>query len=295
LERYSEISPPEARLHFRLAQVYLKTSDWDLAADNFQKTIGTTAEQGPSFFGIGLARFSQKQYAAANEALTKALELDPKNPDYICLLAATLLAQNDPEQAIDLLDRLADQANKYPRVHYLYAQAYQMTGDQQKAKEHAQGFQLAQASRTPSGAAPDQLESVLSEAQSLLARNQIDQARRKFMDALEIDKTNWIAHSSLTRIYISSGFFNYALQHLTEMQKLSPEAFEFQYLMGSYWFERGDLVQSREYAEQAKLTQPDNADVHNLLGNIYLSLDDRKKAAEEYRIALELAPDRTVF
>jgi len=111
LERYSEISPPEARLHFRLAQVYLKTSDWDLAADNFQKTIGTTTEQGPSFFGIGLARFSQKRYAEANEALTKAVELDPKNPDYICLLAATLLAQNAPEQAIDLLDRLADQAN----------------------------------------------------------------------------------------------------------------------------------------------------------------------------------------
>jgi Tfp pilus assembly protein PilF len=168
-----------------------------------------------------------------------------------------------------------------------------MTGDQQKAEEHTKGFRLAKASRTPGSATTGQLESVLSEAQSLLARNQIDQARRKFMDALKIDKTSWIAHSSLTRIYISSGFFNYALQHLTEMQQLNPEAFELQYLLGSYWFERGDLVRSRQYAEQAIRTQSDNADAHNLLGNIHLSLGDRNKAAEEYRIALELAPDRS--
>jgi Flp pilus assembly protein TadD len=60
--------------------------------------------------------------------------------------------------------------------------------------------------------------------------------------------------------------------------------------MARYWFTRKDFSQARNYAEQAKAMRPANAELRNILGEIYERLGLRKEARSEYEEAVRLAP-----
>ena len=62
-----------------------------------------------------------------------------------------------------------------------------------------------------------------------------------------------------------------------------------------YWYQRQNDKQARDFAMKAMAVQPQDAELRNLLGNIYLRLGLTAKAIEEYSLASKLAPDRPDF
>lgn len=291
LDRYLEVSPPDPRFYFLYAEVCLKSGEFRTAADYFQRVVDSSEEKGAGYYGLGMALAAQQRFEESGDAFQKALEFSPGNPEYRCELATVHLALERPGQALETLAPIAPQADRYPRVHFLLAESYKRMGDSSKAQHHLSRYQSARERRGgPSRGAG--VEDQLTEADRLLSGNRVDDARRRYLQVLDLDANNWRAHFRLAGIYLSSGMFNDAFQHLARMEEIDPQAFELKYLMASYWLETGNLPRALSYAEQARDLRPDEPDSHNLLGNIYFSMGEMEKALTEYKAALDLAPDR---
>jgi Flp pilus assembly protein TadD len=82
---------------------------------------------------------------------------------------------------------------------------------------------------------------------------------------------------------------------LTRLQTIDPLSFEENQLMASYWYQRENYTQALAFAERAKSFQPDNADLRNFVGTIYLKLGELQKALQEYNLAVKYAPARLKF
>ena len=65
--------------------------------------------------------------------------------------------------------------------------------------------------------------------------------------------------------------------------------------MAFYHFNLKQYEEARISGEKAKSVQPNDAELRNLLGNIYLKLGQPEKAKNEYAAAVQLAPQRADF
>ena len=112
---------------------------------------------------------------------------------------------------------------------------------------------------------------------------------------MELDSKCWEAHQRLAEIYLSSGEWQQARAHLDQLQEIDPSAFQGNRLMADYWYQLENYAQALRFAERARSVQLINGDLRNLLGSIYLKLGEVERALEEYRLAVEYAPDRADF
>ncbi|MBI4687935.1 MAG: trypsin-like peptidase domain-containing protein [Nitrospirae bacterium] len=69
------------------------------------------------------------------------------------------------------------------------------------------------------------------------------------------------------------------------------ESAEYWFVLGYYYGERGMYKEAVEAFKQAIRIKPDFADAHNNLGVIYLILNDKGSALDEYKILKELNPE----
>ena len=79
------------------------------------------------------------------------------------------------------------------------------------------------------------------------------------------------------------------------MEEGDPDSVIGNYLMARHWFLRQDYVQARDYAERARALRPANAELRNLLGQIYTRLELRKEARSEYEQAVRFAPNEPEY
>ena len=121
------------------------------------------------------------------------------------------------------------------------------------------------------------------------------EARKLFLEALKIAPKEWSAHGYLAEMCLDSGELDQAYGHLVNMEEVEPDSVVGSYLMARYWSTRKDFSQARNYAEQAKAIRPANAELRNLLGEIYERLGLRKEARNEYEEAVRLAPKESQY
>lgn len=80
-----------------------------------------------------------------------------------------------------------------------------------------------------------------------------------------------------------------------EYLRLGPEQWYAHYLMARVLYTvRGRRQEALRYAENARGLDPNQADVHNLLGVVHRALERRAEAAECYRAALAIDPTHAV-
>ncbi len=79
------------------------------------------------------------------------------------------------------------------------------------------------------------------------------------------------------------------------MEKIDPRSPKGLLLTAQYWYQRRNYTQALDYGVRAQEADPSNADLRNLLGNLYFSQGQTQQAVQEYRAAVELDPDRPEF
>lgn len=103
---------------------------------------------------LGDVLLMQGESLAADQALSKALALEPGNSETLELLARAKSDQGRRDTAIELL-RQAASAGAGPvarqRIHYQLAQLYRRTGQTAEAEAHAAEFQRLQGQNVPAG------------------------------------------------------------------------------------------------------------------------------------------------
>lgn len=286
----------DPRVDFRRAQIHMETSNLEDALRFFQKAAQGMPGTAPPHFGAGVVLRLQNQPEAAKEALLAAVQLEPTHPEYLWQLAEVCLALNEPDEALQYLTRIENNSESPPpEIYRLLGDSYRRLGNPDKSREYLNKYQDMSQALQEEETRNQVALSVIARGEEKLQENAVDEAKRLFEQALQKDPDNWLAHSYLAKIYLSSGFPQFAYRHLSRMEQLDPETVEGNYLLASYWYRRGDFQQARRYAEKTKARYPGSGALRNLLGNIYLELGQPDKAIQEYAAAVRLNPERSDF
>ncbi len=285
----------DPRVDFRRAQIHMSTSNLDEALRFFQKSAQGLPGTAPPLFGAGVVLRLQNKPEAAKEALLQALQFELTNPEYLWQLAEVCLALNEPEEAIQYLKRIENSESIFPEIYRLLGESYRRLGDPEKSREYLNKFQEVRSTLQEEQTRNQEVQSLIARGEEKLQESAVQEAQTLFEQALQKAPDNWLAHSYLAKIYLSSGFLHFSYRHLSRMVELDPESVEGNYLLASYWYRRGDFQQARRYAEKAKVRYPGSGALRNLLGNIYLELSQPDKAIQEYTAAVRLNPERSDF
>jgi Flp pilus assembly protein TadD len=296
-DELSAREPNHPRIDFYRGKIYKLMGNLDLAQQAIEQSLVKAPGNPANHFELGKIYEQRGQMASAKKAFFEALKHRQNDPETLYAMASVCLSLNEVDEAIEYLKRAELAAANLPKIYYALGQAYQRKGDSEK---RAQYFNLQKAHE--SNLAQRQKEMREREELTLvtLARERLEQgnapeALALLQQLVELNPNNWEGHQYLAKIYLSSENWQQAYAQLVRLQEIDSSAFEGNQLMADYWYRRKDYAQALRFAEKAKSVQPGNADLRNLLGNIYLTLGQLEEALEEYNLAVKYAPDRAVF
>ncbi len=293
---YASKYPRDPRIPYRFGEIFLKLGQLDRSQEFFQRLIDTNPDKAaPGYYGLGHVLYLKNELDRSRQALLKAIEMAPRTADFLVLLGTVLVAMDRPDEALNWLRTMEDDADRFPRIHHGLARAYRRLGDLDQSKFHFEKFREIDRDRKLRKTRSEQAQIRVTKAQDYMAGGSLNQARQELKAALEIDPNHFLANKYLAQISLSSKAWRTAQVHISRMRDTRPESVEGMFLQARLWYQTGDLDRARESAEAAKGQQPGNAEVRNLLGNIYFGQGDKEKAAEEYRAAVTLQPENEAY
>lgn len=122
-EKAVEKYPQYARAYDMLGVIAVKGSDRTKARDLFSKSMQVDSTFQPAYIDLARMDTEDQNYAASESLLTKAIAMNPSNPDAVALLAATEFANKEYDKA------LADvQRTHALRNHEQFAEVHLMAG-----------------------------------------------------------------------------------------------------------------------------------------------------------------------
>ncbi len=273
------------------------TGNLDQAEEAFRNCLDKSPKNGPAHFELGKILEQRNQTQEAKAALLEALKLGENNPEYLHELGAVCLALNQVDEAIGYLERAEHIGSNLPQISYALAQAYQRKGDRAKAAGYLnlKKVQEGNMAQREKEIREEEETSLVTLGEEKLRQGNRSQAQALFEQVLQVNPDNWQANEYLAKIHLNSGQWQEAKPYLIKMEALDPNASEGNFLMAYLYYHLHEFALARQYGERAKAVQPADAELRNLLGNIYLKLGQPEKAFEEYSAAVQLAPDRTDF
>src|SRR5262245_35748702 len=129
---------------------------------------------------------------------------------------------------------------------------------------------------------------LISEARALAARNQLDAAKGKCQQALELDPNSATAHDLLGFVLGLQGRTSDAIAEFDRAVTLQPKLFDAQYHLGAtLWWTR-QLDRARAALGRAVSLRPSHAEARYYLGVTERQLGDVEAAIADLRTAVRL-------
>jgi tetratricopeptide (TPR) repeat protein len=186
------------------------------------------AQRAPTSRLLGLlgdSYFQLREFGAAEQAFSRAMELDPSDVELRRALARALLLQEKTAEALEQYRRLAELEPADPDVHLRLAQIYRHQRELDLAEEH-----LLRARE----AAPGNLEVIYNEALLYEAQGRFDDAIRVLNDSAaalrapaarsaDMRRTLAILYEQLGRLYREVQDFDAALNSFRELVALGGQ------------------------------------------------------------------------
>jgi len=227
---------------------------------------------------------------AAQGCAQQALEIEPKNPMALLLMARVLRALNQPAQAIDLLESALPNLDFALPLHLEYIQLIQQTRGSksalQAASELAERFPndpqvLSQLAR--SLADDGQMEEAIGTAQRALRCNTCTEPLS--------DSDLALLHYQLGSLLSQAGQLDQSIHHLVEAIHVNPNFIEPYLELGRVHQQRRQHAQALSAFSQAIAAAPNDARPYYQAGMALKDNKDYLEAERMLRRACELAPE----
>ncbi len=276
LEYYRQatnLSPQNAQLFNEWGQVYYILGDQEKALERYQHSLSVDQEYHETYILIGDLYLNMKELDEAADAYSRVLELNPgivqahSSLGYIYSQQGKL--QEAMEENLEVLELAPNDYASHKNLALLYQQLGRMdeaVAEAQIALELASEGDKANLEAFIAQLRPGQpitssdeelIQTYLSEGQTYLNENDLEQAERVYARALELNSDIVQAHSALGYIYALQGKLQEALAENLKVLELAPH----------------------DYA------------THKNLAMIYQQLGRLEEAIVEAETALELAPE----
>jgi Tfp pilus assembly protein PilF len=265
-------------------------------------------------FQSGLVKLHSRQFASARRDLEEAIHLAPDDMQILDALANSLGMDNQPQAAIERIQRHAAEHNTAP-VHHLLGMWLEKAGNPREARSAYAAAMAADASFAPplvASARLDLLEHRWDSARQLLARvpdskpsnvdamllramldeetGDIDAAIREYRRILQIAPNHVPAMNNLAvRLGEDSATTNQALTLAQRVKELAPEDPSVDDTIGWIYFKQGIYRTAITYLARAgKSTK--SAQVQYHLAMAYFKAGDRESGRKALDSGLKLDP-----
>ena len=295
LDRISPREPGNPRVQLQRAKIYRLKQQLDLAEATLKKILGNPTSMAAANYELAKILQQRKETTAAKAALLKAVQRDENNPEYLCELGSVCVALGDIDEAIQHLKRAEPAAASFTQIYYVLGQAYLKKGERDKGAAYLKKVQELNAAARQKQIEEQQELTFITKGEELLDKGSVAEAKYLFEQARIANPKNWHANEYLAKIALNTGDSQNADRYVAVLEEIDSHSFEANFLRALYLYQKRNDKQARDSALRAMAAQPLDAELRNLLGNIYLRLGLTAKAIDEYSLACKIAPDRSDF
>ena len=251
-----KVGPRSAEAHNWLGVAILEKADLPGAIAEFRKAVELDPKSTRAQTNLGSALAKSGETNEAVEVFKKALALEPNSLPAHMNLGVALREKGDADAALAHIRLVANSEPNNPNVQYQLAQTLRQNGDNRGAveafekavqidpelREGYYGLGLAlkkESALLPKAAASSesQADALFKQAQESAARGDLDSAKEKVKQALQLDDRHAEAHNLLGFILGQQRELAPALVHLEKSVALRPESADAHYNLGvALWY-----------------------------------------------------------
>ncbi|GEM_PF-3122904 len=278
--------PEHPRPHLLLAQVLFRLGNLDEAARHAE--IAARADHHAAeaaMLGIQIALARQAPETALQQA-RRWLQSHPYDPQATRYAAHALLALDEAEEALRLVEETLPHAPDDMELNILRAELHRRVGGPKAAVEIWRGL-LASRPNAPA--------LWLGLAEALGASRQSDAARAaarkalRGLDALSPEERVRL-HMLLGSLAKEAGQLDQALYHFSEAVRLAPAHMEALLKLAQVQSDRSQYAAALQTLEAAQRLAPEDSRPYYQAGMIYKAVRDYENAEAMFRKALKFAP-----
>ena len=272
-----------------------------------------------NLFNDGVVAYQAGDTESAKQKFNEAIAKDDKLAAPYAALAGLYLEEKNYEQAKAMAERTLELEPDNSRAVRVLYDVYHATGDEAKAAATLAKLKTV-------GGGTEAAIRVFNEGADAARLGDLDSARKRFEEAVQIDPELAPAHAALARILLGQKHYQEAIAASDKALDLEPgradvlkvkyEAYRglgddasalklFQEMVASdpvgtakalfergvEMFNAGNTAGAKAAFEQAIQADPKHAKAHYMLGLCYVNAGNNPKAKEQLQRFLELAPD----
>jgi len=289
LKRAVRRNPAFALAHEQLGVAYQAKSDEGNALAQLNEALQLAPGSASAHYFRGSLYADRNDEVHAYQDAKEAYRLEP-NAQTRELLGKTALRANKCDEAVDVLVPLAYSEDTGPEDLYLLSRAYKCAGQTERAQklqeEYAERSKKVQDARTHKMNA----DHLATNAGEMARNNQLTPALDLLRQALAEDPENGPSFALLAKIDFSRGEIARAQEEIARALKGDPYNPDYLYVQGKV-LESNDPTAALEAFRQSVLVNPMESDAYYEIGELYLKLGERDRAAAALRKAVQLSPD----
>ena len=284
--------------------------NYDRASEGFQKCIALNKAIPVLYFELGKSYFKLKNYGSAEDALKKAVELEPDNEWFLDELYGFYAGQNDLDNAIKTVKQLVSYHPDYKEdLASLYVKTKKYDEGLQLLDELDAKFgvsiprdRLRNIAYEATGRKMDQIENLESRVENnpnkesnylaLIFRysenNEKEKAFETAKELLKINPNSQLVHLALYKFYLDSNDTDKAIESMktvVQSTQIKPEAKAKVLTDFVNFVKRNPQYESDLLEATTMVTQEDNEKSLLEMGQYYLSKNDKPKALEYFEKA----------
>ncbi len=172
----------------------------------------------------------------------------------------------------------------------MLSRAYKCAGQTERAKEMQDEYEKRSQSLQDAKTHKMHADHLAINAGELARKNQLAAALAVLGQALEEDPENGPSFAQLAKIDFSRGDVAKAQEEIAKALRGDPYNPDYLYVRGKV-LESTDPAAALEAFQQTVLVNPKESDAYFEMGEVYLRIGERNRAAEALRKAVQLSPD----
>ncbi len=216
------------------------------------------------------------QHHRAVELFQRAIALHPQSAMLYGNLGLSLHALGRRDEAVAALQSALEREPDNAQLQHL----------QQQMRAAPAMTPLAQIALSPS------LRKALTEAEALLASDQLETALEKLQEAQLHEPEHPVLLNSLGSVHARTHQEDEAFRHFQQALAQRPDYAEVHFKLGNLLHQKDQLEDAAVSYQEATALRPDYVEAHFNLGNTLAALKRPENASEQYRKAIAIDPNQ---
>ncbi|WP_238987308.1 tetratricopeptide repeat protein [Confluentibacter flavum] len=240
IEHYKLYKTP-SEVYNKMAKSYVAIGNYNEAINNFEAYIAANPNDALIKFEYAILLSQTKKNKEASVVFKDLLNVDNKNPNYHYQLGLTLEKMND-STFINHFRSAFELDSTHQKAIYKIAKYFLQKGKNQLAEDYADiGLKTYE----------NNLELISLKAQNYYLKKNYKSAAVWFEKLIALGESSEFIHEQLSFCYYWLYNFEKAIEQRQLALKFNPQNATAIYVIGTYYYENNDFVNSEKYIKEA--------------------------------------------